>query len=152
MTVTEWAICIETRRPDGTRERCDIGAVRRDLSAPSPDDLGLRLVEAKDLLQQLQLRMIEGQIEQSAALDRRCWRCGLTRPLHDHRRVIQTLFGTVPVRQPRIRPCPCRRLEAWPTGSGQRSSRVSMLLKGRTTPELVRIHADSDSIRTGIPI
>jgi hypothetical protein len=110
MTVTEWAICVETRQPDGTRERCEIGSIRRDLSAPVPDNLGLRLAEAKDLLQQLQLRMIEGQIEQSTALDRRCCHCGLTRPLHDYRqRVIQILFGTLPVRQPRIRRCPCRR-------------------------------------------
>jgi hypothetical protein len=34
MAVAEWAIYIETRRPDGTRERCEIGAIRRDLSAP----------------------------------------------------------------------------------------------------------------------
>lgn len=143
MTVAEWAICVETRRSDGTRERCDIGAIRRDLSAPVPDDLGLRLAEAKDLLQRLQLRLVEGQIDQSAALDRRCCHCGLTRPLHDHRRrVIQTLFGTVPVRQPRIRPCSCRRLKAESMGSGERSGRVSMLLKGRATPELVRVQAE----------
>lgn len=60
MAVTEWAIYIETRRPAGTRKRCEIGAIRRDLSAPVSDDLGLRLAEAKDLLQQLQLRMIDG--------------------------------------------------------------------------------------------
>jgi hypothetical protein len=87
--------------------------------------------------------MIEGQIEQSVALDRRCCHCGLTRPLHDRRqRVIQTLFGTVPVRQPRFRPCPCRRPEADTSGSSGRSRRVSMLLKGRATPELVRIQAE----------
>lgn len=108
-----------------------------------PDDLGLRLAEAKDLLQQLQLRMIEGQIEQSATLDRRCCHCGLTRPLHDRRqRIIQTLFGTVTVRLLRLRPCPCRRPEADSSGSGGRSRRVSMLLKGRATPELVRIQAE----------
>ena len=122
------------------RERRDICAIRRDLSAPIPADLGLRLSEAKDLLQQLQLRIIEDQIEQSAALDRRCCHCGATRPLHDHRRrVIQTLFGTVPVRQPRIRRCHCRRPRAEPTRSGLR---VSMLLKGRATPELVRVQAE----------
>ncbi len=99
MAVTEWAIYIETRRPDGTRERCEIGAIRRDLSAPVPDDLGLRLEEAKNLLQQLQIRMINGQIEQSAALDRRCYHCGLTRPLHDRRQRV--------IRQPRLRSCPC---------------------------------------------
>lgn len=41
MAVTEWAIYIETRRSEGTRERCEIGTIRRDLSAPVPDDLGL---------------------------------------------------------------------------------------------------------------
>ena len=93
--------------------------------------------------QQLQLRMIDGQIEQSAALDRRCCHCGLTRPLHDRRqRVIQTLFGTVPVRQPRLRPCPCRRPEADSSGSGGRHGRVPKLLKGRATPELVHIQAE----------
>ena len=143
MAVTEWAIYVETRRPDGTRERCEIGAIRRDLSAPGPDDLGLRLAEAKGLLQQLQIRMIDGQIEQSAALDRCCCHCGLTRSLHDRRqRTIQTLFGTVPVCQPRLRPCPCRRSQADSSVSGGRSRRVSKLLKGRATPELVRIQAE----------
>lgn len=55
MTVTEWAICLETRRPDGTRERHDIGTIRRDLSSQVPDALDLQLAEAKHLL----LRIIE---------------------------------------------------------------------------------------------
>jgi hypothetical protein len=50
MAVAKWTAWVEAMRPDGTAERIEIAVIERDLSSPGPDDLGLRLTEAKDLL------------------------------------------------------------------------------------------------------
>lgn len=58
MAATRWTVWVEAARPDGTIERHEVGSVRRDLSSPNPADLGLHLAEAKDLLHELQLRLL----------------------------------------------------------------------------------------------
>lgn len=137
MAATRWTVWVEVARPDGTSERHEVGSVRRDLSSPDPADLGLRLAEAKDLLHQLQLRLVQDQVGQASALDRTCAGCGSKRVLHDHRcRVVATLFGRVAGRQPRWRPCRCGRYEA------DAPNRVRALLSARATPELVRMQAE----------
>lgn len=137
MTVAKWTVWVEVARPDGTSERHEVGSVQRSLSSPDPDDLGLRLAEAKEFLHQLQLRLVQDQVDQASALDRTCAGCGSRRALHDHRRrVVATLFGRVATRQPRWRPCRCRRSEADAPNS------VRALLSARATPELVRVQAE----------
>jgi hypothetical protein len=54
-------------RPDGTIERVDIAAFERDLSSHDPGNLGLRLAEAKDLLQALQTHLVQDQVQQLSA-------------------------------------------------------------------------------------
>lgn len=137
MAATKWTVWVEAARPDGTSERHAVGSVRRDLSSSDPADLGLRLAEAKDLLHQLQLHLVQDQVDQASAFDRTCGGCGSKRILHDRRRrVVATLFGRVAVRQPRWRPCRCGRNEA------DASNRVRALLSARATPEIVRIQAE----------
>jgi hypothetical protein len=67
MAVARWTVWLEATRPDGTTERVEIAALERDLSSAGlhsylsqdqvqqlgPDELGLRLGEAKDRLQEL---------------------------------------------------------------------------------------------------
>jgi hypothetical protein len=144
MTAVEWTIWVEVRRPDGTSDRCAIGTVQRTMSSPGPADLGLRLAETKDLLHRLQLRLVQDQVEQASVLDRPCAGCGSRRALHDHRRrVIDTLFGRVTVRQPRFRVCICRRGKAdRSSGNGSGPDRVSALLDARATPELACVQAE----------
>ena len=50
MAGVEWTISVEVRRPDGSREQREVGSVGRDAASPSPEDLGLRLAEGKELL------------------------------------------------------------------------------------------------------
>lgn len=60
----------ETRRPDGTRERCEIGAIRRNLLAPAPDHLGLRLAPAQhpSARSQIAARSLEQAVPTSSRL------------------------------------------------------------------------------------
>ena len=85
MTVKRWTVWVVVVRPDGTRERHEVGSVQRSLSSPGPNDLGLRLTEAKDLLHQVQLRLVQDQVDQASALDRTCAGCGSRRASHDDR-------------------------------------------------------------------
>lgn len=137
MAATRWTVWVEAVRPDGTIERHEVGSVRRDLSSPNPADLGLHLAEAKDLLHELQLRLVQDQADQASALDRACADCGSKRILHNRRcRIVATLFGQVAVRQPRWRPCRCGRSEA------NAPSRVRAILGASATPDLVQVQAE----------
>ena len=69
MTVGRWAIWVEVARPDGTSERHEVGSVQRSPPSPAPGDLGLRLTEAKDLLHQVQLRLVQNQAHASERAD-----------------------------------------------------------------------------------
>ncbi len=86
MAVARWTVWVEATRSNGATERIEIAALERDFSSPGPDDLGLRLAEAEDLIQQLQLYLSQDQIEQMSAAERACCQCGSRRSLHDYRR------------------------------------------------------------------
>ena len=144
MAAARWTVWVEVGRPDGTSERHEVGSIQRGMASPGPDDLGLRLAEAKDILHRLQLHLVQDQVDQASALDRACTGCGSRRSLHDHRRrVAATLFGQVALRQPRWRPCSCQRREADRSpGDAGRPNRASTLLSARVTPELARLQAE----------
>jgi hypothetical protein len=144
MSKVTWKVWVEVQRPDGTSQRHEIGAIERSMS-PGPDDLGIRLAEAKELLSQLQMHVVQDQVEHATALDRTCPGCGSRRSLHDHRpRAIDTLFGRIAVREPRWRSCCCRGSgrDVGSSNRGGRLDRVSELLSARATPELVRVQAE----------
>jgi hypothetical protein len=144
MAVSRWTVWVEAARPDGTTERVEVAGLERDLSSPGLDDLGLRLAEAKDLLRALQSYLCRDQIKQLSTVDRLCCRCGSRRSLHDYRRrQVATLFGRVPLRQPRWRACGCNRIAEQQRPDGTvRQSWTSALIGARATPELVRVQAE----------
>ena len=143
MAVAKWTVWVEAARSDGSTERIEIAALERDLSSPTPDDLGLRLAEAKDLLLKLQSYLSRDQVRQVSTVERTC-SCGSRRSLHDYRiRQVDTLFGRVALRQPRWRRCACDRPGAQrKTDQACRQSRTSALIRGRATPELVRVQGE----------
>ena len=84
MTGAKWTVVVETKRIDGGIDRIEIAALERDVTSPTPDDLGLRLAEAKELLLRLQSFLAQDHVRQVSAVDRTC-RCGSRRRLHDYR-------------------------------------------------------------------
>ena len=66
---------VETARADGTTERVEIAALERDLTSPVPDDLDLRLDEARELLLfscKIKSESVSLRAERSKSLARRC--------------------------------------------------------------------------------
>jgi len=61
MTGATWTVLVKTTRADGMTECVEIAAFERDLYSPVPDDLGLRLEEAKELLLKLQSFLKSGE-------------------------------------------------------------------------------------------
>jgi hypothetical protein len=143
MTEARWTVLVETKRADGGTERIEIASLERNVFSPTPDDLGLRLAEAKELLLRLQSFLVQDHVRQVSAVDRTC-RCGSSRRLHDYRtRQVDTLFGRVVLRQPRWRSCGCHRIEPQPnTDHARCQNRTTALIGGRATPELVRVQAE----------
>ena len=126
----------------GTK-RIEIASLERGVSSPSPDDLGLRPAQARELLLRLQSVLAQDPVRQVSTVDR-TRRCGSSRRLHDYRtRQVDTLLGRVILRQPRWRSCGCDRIEPQPNADHARGqSRTSALIGGRATPELMRVQAE----------
>jgi hypothetical protein len=75
---------VETKRADGWIERIEIASLERNVSSPTPDDLGLRLAEAKELFLRLQSFLAQDHVRQVSTVDQTCRR-GSSRRLHDYR-------------------------------------------------------------------
>ena len=132
MTGAKWTVVVETKRIDSGIDRIEIAALERNVSSPTPDDLGLRLAEAKELLLRLQSFLAQDHLRQVSTVDRTC-----------RTRQVDMLFGRVVLRQPRWRSCGCDRFEPQPNSDhASRPSRASALIGGRATPELVRVQAE----------
>jgi len=80
MTEARWTVLVETKRADGRTERIEIASLERNVSSPTPDDLGLRLAEAKELLLRLQSFLAQDHVRQVSAVDRTC-HCGFKPPI-----------------------------------------------------------------------
>jgi len=92
------------------------------------------------MLAQIQKVAIEAQMEEISATCRACPCCGKVRPIHDYpTRTIETLFGRMKVKAPRIKPCRCQ-IARNPKSSPL--SPLNHLLPDRATPEMIRQQAE----------
>lgn len=98
----------------------------------SPETLGLRLDEAKQMLASVQQMITAQQIEDYVEKQRQCPHCGqfLARKGH-HQISVRTLFGKLTLSSPRLYICPCQshKMRSW--------SPVATLFSERSTPELL---------------
>jgi hypothetical protein len=106
-----------------------------------PEELGLTLAEAKDLLQELQQTMVIQQVEEFAEQSRCCVNCGKPRSRKgNHEIVYRTLFGKLKLESPRHYECRC---EERNKGS---VSPLAKLLRERTSPELIYLETKFASL------
>jgi hypothetical protein len=98
-----WTVRLEATDADGSVvETSEIASISRDLKKPTGADFGLKLSEGKAVLERLQTRITQRQVDDAAAMSRCCVECGSRRPIHDYQtRTTQTLFGKIAVRLPR---------------------------------------------------
>jgi hypothetical protein len=129
--IVKWAVRLEAIDADGKIvELSQLMTIARDPDRVEGADFGLKLSEGKAILEQLQARIAQHQVDQTALMKRCCAGCQSQRPIQDYRpRTIQTLFGKVTIRAPRFRACRCQ------IGQQQNhaNSVVDCLLPGRTT-------------------
>lgn len=115
---------------DGTEQLQEIADLSR--AAPTLETLGLTLAESKQLLQQLQQIIIDQQVTAYLDHQRPCPTCGKDRQLKQSEAApFRTLFGVVPVPNPRWRACACQ-------DHAHKTFRpLQALLPERTSPELL---------------
>jgi hypothetical protein len=137
-------IIVETTFGDGTKKLRDVGEIRRSHEHAGSENLGLRLVEAKSLLTQLQEIILQDQIDELLRAIRNCSACGKRRAIHDDRgRILDTLYGRFRVKAPRLRPCPCEATAG--VANPVLRSPISDRFPERATPELQRLQAELGS-------
>jgi hypothetical protein len=106
------------------------------VAAPIPldfDPLGLTLGDGKALLAGVQRHLVQARVSEYCAVRRPCPRCRHLRALKDTRtRRLNSLFGTIEVPAPRLRPCPCA------VTARSTLCPASELMPDRCTPEYER--------------
>ncbi|HEU5380418.1 MAG TPA: ISKra4 family transposase [Ktedonobacteraceae bacterium] len=98
----------------------------------SPETLGLRLEEAKQMLAGVQQVMTESQVEAYVEQQRQCPHCQQPLAYKGHHRIgVRTLFGKLTLSSPRLYTCSCQspQKRSW--------SPVAALFPERSTPELL---------------
>ena len=72
------------------------------------ENVGLSIGDGKRVLERLQRAVLVSQTHEFCALHRVCSRCHRLTPIKDYQqRKVDTVFGSVAVRCPRIISCPC---------------------------------------------
>src|SRR5664279_2757277 len=95
--------------PDwGEEQSVEVGRIDRPSQTLEPETVGLTLEDGKRLLHSLQQSVIRAQAEELHELSRICRGCHRRTSIKDYRqRKIDTVFGTVSFRSPRIITCEC---------------------------------------------
>jgi hypothetical protein len=98
----------------------------------TPETLGLRLEEAKQMLAGVQHVMTESQVEEYVEQHRQCPHCQQPLACKGHHQIgVRTLFGKLTLSSPRLYTCSCQphQKHSW--------SPVAALFSERSTPELL---------------
>ena len=136
----EVSIFVETTFDDGETKRRNIGGLRRAPDTLGSENLGLLLDVTKTLLRCLQQAIVQDQVGEAMEARRKCGGCGKHRAIHDDRgRILDTLFGRIRVKWPRLRRCLCQPAGIAKTGP---QSSLAGLVSDRATPELRRLQAE----------
>ncbi len=137
----EVRIIVETTFENGTTKRHRLGRLSRSFRSTQPEGFGLLLEDAKTILAQLQTAILIDQIEEISEASRVCPDCDGIRAIHDYRsRVLDTLFGRLQVKVPRIRRCACKAKSDVVLGGPH--TPLAHFFPDRSTPELRRLQAE----------
>lgn len=130
-----FAIRLVTETACGPVAEQQVVTIERPDGAPTIDELGLHLDDAKALLAAVQAAVVEAQAHDLARRKRPCPCCGGPRRLKDHRAIwVRTPFGKLAVPSPRYRRCGCERAPGI-------VAPVVAALPERVTPELLKLEA-----------
>jgi hypothetical protein len=120
-------ICV---KEDGTEERREVLTFAKEQLVM--ETLGLTVAEGKTLLSAVQACVVEEQAQAHLAQHRACAACGKPHRSKEARRsTVHTVFGSVPVPNPRWHRCACQPI-------GTKTFRpTAQWLTGHTSPDLL---------------
>ena len=108
----------------------------------TPEELGLNLAEARQILHDVQQSMVTSQVAEYIQGQRQCPRCSVRRSQKGrHEIVFRTLFGKLRLDSMRLHHCDCD-----PGQPTRTFSPLAELLKERTSPELLYLEAKWSSL------
>jgi hypothetical protein len=126
----EFIVRVEARLAGRVVKVCDVVTIARPGVVRGEEELGLSLEDGKEIVRELQSRVIAVQVEMLEAANSLCIHCGHRKDIKDRRpRQFRTVFGVVRVRCRRFIFCTCRGGKArneWP---------LRHLWRSNTTPE-----------------
>jgi hypothetical protein len=126
----EVSIFVETTFDDGETKKRNIGRLRRAPDEFGSENLGLLLNDAKTLLRRLQEAIVQDQVGEAMEARRKCDGCGKYRAIHDDRgRILDTLFGRIRVKWPRLRRCLCQPLGSQKLGRNHQLPGCSLIVR-----------------------
>jgi hypothetical protein len=130
-----WRLKLVAELRPGVTTETELFRIERDEQAGLAE-LGLRLVEAKQLTAALQAQIVPAQVAVLGERGRSCTACGRVLASKGHYGArFRSLFGDVPVRIRRLLVCPCQ-------GSGEAKSFAVLDLGGNAVaPELAYVTA-----------
>jgi hypothetical protein len=129
-----YRVKVEWESEAGGVESAEIGEIEAG-ACRSADDVGLKLMSAKELMARLQELVVKQQLRRHCEASRPCRECGIPRHIKDHRtRTLDTVLGQVVVNAPRFDSC-----RNCSTGKGV--SPLTELLPMRVLPELRSLQA-----------
>jgi hypothetical protein len=92
---------------DGSERMHSVAELERD-STLRLETTGLTLAEGKQILKHLQEVVVEEQVEACVVQHRHCAICSKPLSTKGHHQIkLQTVFGNLQIRSPRLRCCPC---------------------------------------------
>ena len=122
----EFIVRIEARLAGRVVKTCDVATIARPGVVMGGEELGLSLEDGKEIVRELQSRMIGVQVDMLEAANSLCIHCGRRKVIKDRRpRQFRTVFGVTRVRCRRFIFCTCRGGRArseWPLRHLCRSS------------------------------
>jgi hypothetical protein len=122
----------------GEANTIELGRIDRPSQTLDAESVGLSMAEGKQLLHNLQQAVIPAQTDEICALRRICRRCHRWTALKDYRhRKVDTVFGTVSFRSPRIVSCACE--PPWYLETA--FCPLWSIIPERATPELLTLQA-----------
>jgi hypothetical protein len=121
-----------TVSPDGGETEVVEEVARLEREQLRPEELGLKLAEAKAILSGIQRKLVERQAVGFIAERARCPECGKAlRHNGRHEVVMRTVFGKLKLESPRLYRCGCE------GGRRQSFSPLAAALPERTSPEML---------------
>jgi hypothetical protein len=99
----EWIVSLECRDKSRVLHERDVARFERHTDVLRPEEVGLSVLDAKALLDNIQSNLVKDQAAFQADAGRACQLCGRSRRIEDYRgRVLRTLFGEIFIRRPAI--------------------------------------------------